>query len=170
MQDSTRGNHSTDSSEQANGRPAGQIDDKTVAHLNHLIQLNMDAQAGYETAAEHVEHEEYRRLLREYASQRAQFADELSQLVRGQHKEAEDSATLGGLLHQAWIDLKAALTNGDGAILAECQSADGILIRAYQDAIGEILAEPLLVILRAQFSDIRNAYERMRALSAALNQ
>lgn len=149
MQDSTRGNHLADSRERADGQLAGQIDDKILSHLNHLIQLNMDAQAGYATAAEHVAHEEYRRLLREYAIQRAQFADELSQLVRGQNKETEDSASLGGLLHQAWIDLKAALTNGDGAILAECQSVDGIVIRGYQDAIGEILAEPLLVILRA---------------------
>jgi hypothetical protein len=30
--------------------------------------------------------------------------------------------------------------------------------------------EPVLVILRRQFTDGRNAYERMKALSAALNR
>jgi uncharacterized protein (TIGR02284 family) len=146
-----------------------ELDARALEMINRLIQQNLDARAGYEAAANHVGSEQYRAMLGEFATQRAQFAEELGTLVRNQGEEPTESGTLSGLLQQGWINLKAALTNGDGAILAECQTADEVTLSAYQDAIGETTAEPLLVVLRSQFTDVRNACERVRALTAALH-
>jgi uncharacterized protein (TIGR02284 family) len=90
-------------------------------------------------------------------------------LVRRQGEEPAETGTLSGLLQQGWINLKATLTSGDGAILTECQNADEVTMSAYQDAIGATTAEPLLVVLRRQFTDVRNAYERVHALAVALS-
>jgi uncharacterized protein (TIGR02284 family) len=170
MRDSIHTNRPVNLDDHIEEQIHGEFDHEIAVRLNQLIQLNLDAQVGYETAATHVANEDYRHLMREYAGRREQFAGELSRLVRNEGEEARESGSLEGLVRQAWINLKAALTNGDGAILEECRNADGIALRAYQDAIGEITVEPLLVILRRQFTDVRNAYERMKALSAALNR
>ncbi len=51
----------------------------TVATLNQLIRLNIAAELGFETAAEHVKNRGLKLYLKRYAQQRAQFVDELQQ-------------------------------------------------------------------------------------------
>lgn len=145
------------------------LDDQLVNHLNHLLELNIDSQTGYKLAAANVHEAQYRGMLEEYANQRSLFASHLSQLINRTNENPTDMGTLSGVLREGWLNLKAALGSGDGAILAECASEDETVIRAYQDALGKITQEPLLEMLRGQFTDIRNAYERVKALSGALS-
>jgi uncharacterized protein (TIGR02284 family) len=145
-----------------------ELDSRTVDMINRLIQHQLDGQAGYEAAASNVKSEQYQTMLREFAVQRGEFAAEWSQLLEHQGKAPVESGTLGGLLQQGWVNLKAVLTNGDGAILVECANADDATLSAYQSAIGETTDEGLLTILRRQFTDVRNAHDRVRALATAL--
>ncbi len=149
--------------------PSVPLDDQTVNHLNHLLELNIDSQTGYKLAAANIQTQQYREMLEEYASQRGNFTQRLSQLLGRANEDAADMGTLSGVLREGWLNLKAAFGTGDGAILAECASEDETVIRAYQDAMGSITQEPLLEVLRSQFTDIRNAYERVKALSSALS-
>ncbi len=147
-----------------------ELDDQLVNRLNNLLELNIDSQSGYKLAAANVQEDQYRELLAEYANQRGLFVDQLSQLLRQQDEIPTETGTLGEALREGWLNLKVALGSGDGAIFAECVREDETVIGAYQDAFGHITQEPLLELLRQQFTDIRNAYERVKALRAALGR
>ena len=68
------------------------------------------------------------------------------------------------------MNLRAALSSSDISVFAECERADELALIAYQEIIGRTTTEPILEILRHQFTNIRNAYERVKALRGALEQ
>lgn len=143
--------------------------DEVVAALNILVEVNRDGKRGYETAADAIESSDYQALFLEYAAQRAQFADELSALIRQYGGNPTDNGDLAATFHRAWINIKSAVTAGDdSAIMAECARGEEVAIRAYQDAMAKDLPDDVRTLVRHQFTDVKIAYERVRALNAAL--
>lgn len=150
--------------------PLIKFDPALVARLNELIEHNIDSEAGYRIAADHMSEAQYRKLLNKYADQRHRFVEELRHLLQQGQETPVASGTLTRALREGWLNLKVGLDSSAGAIFAECVRADERVISAYQAAFGEIIQEPLLALLRPQFTAIRIAYERVKALSAALNR
>ncbi|MEZ4736196.1 MAG: PA2169 family four-helix-bundle protein [Caldilineaceae bacterium] len=141
-----------------------------VINLNHLLALNLDSQGGYETAADALKHEEYVDLFRQYAQQRQQNATELSNLIRTSDHTPDDTGSIPGLFQQGWINLESILSQGDAPVFAAVERADATILAAYQDVMGQTTREALMAVLREQFTEIRNAYERVKALRGALEQ
>jgi uncharacterized protein (TIGR02284 family) len=141
-----------------------------AALINELIQLNLDGQGGYETAAADLHNQEYADLLQGYAQERSELADTLTPIVRQEGAKPEQAGSLSGAFHQGWINIKAALSQGDAPILAECEEADRLALMAYQDVMSKTTNEPLLALLRSQHSTIKVAYERVKTLRGALEQ
>ncbi|HEX6387682.1 MAG TPA: PA2169 family four-helix-bundle protein [Anaerolineae bacterium] len=142
---------------------------RVVDVLNDLMEINYDGSHGYRTAADAIDNSDYQALFREYAEQRKQFVDELRAVISRFHGQPEDEGNLGGVFHRAWIDIKAAVTNGDAAaIMAECDRSEEAALDAYQDAMAKDLPEGVRDIIRHQMSAIRLAHERVHALHTAL--
>lgn len=144
--------------------------DEEAAHLNNLLAINLDSQGGYKTAADVLRNKEYAVLFRQYAQQRQENATELTRLIRASGHTPDKTGTIPGLFRQGWINLEAALTEGDAPIFAEIERADTLTVSAYQDVMGKITREEIMAVLRRQFTEIRNAYDRVKALRAALEQ
>jgi uncharacterized protein (TIGR02284 family) len=138
--------------------------------LNDLIRLNLDGQHGYETAAADLQNAAYRDLLETYATERAALAAALRSLLQKEGHQPEGEGSFTGAFHQGWINLKAALSQGDAPILAECEQADRLALTAYQNVMGQTTNAPLLETLRSHHSTIKLAYERVKGLRAALEQ
>ena len=66
--------------------------------------------------------------------------------------------------------MESLLTQGDAPLFAECERADTLALAAYQDVMGKTTREELMVILRRQFTVIRDAHERVKVLRGALEQ
>ncbi len=153
----------------ASNRPIT-LNDEEAAHLNHLLEFNVDGQSGYTTAAEVLDNPEYAELCRQYAQERAENSTQLIDVIQKSGYAADKLGTLPGLLRQGWLNLESLLTQGDAPIFAECERSDELTLAAYQDVMGQINREALLEILREHFTKIRNAHVRVKALRAALEQ
>ncbi|HEV3468020.1 MAG TPA: PA2169 family four-helix-bundle protein [Pyrinomonadaceae bacterium] len=141
---------------------------EVISTLNSLIETCRDGQEGFKTAAEGVRGEELKRLFREYSQQRARFAGELQQEVRRLGGEAADSGSVSAALHRGWMGLKSAITGGDdGAIIAECERGEDAAVAGYRSALGTDLPSHVRAIVERQFSEVKQAHERVRSLETA---
>lgn len=146
------------------------IDETLATELKDLLQLNLNGQNGYAAAATDLKNEDYKTLLAGYAQERGEQANALNELLRAHHYTPDKTGSLAGALHEGWMNLRAALSSSDIAVFTECERADELALATYQAVIGRTTAEPILAILRHQFTNIRNAYERVKALRGALEQ
>lgn len=141
---------------------------EVIAILNQLIVTNRDSAEGYETAAASVENPDYREFFQEYARQRSQFVTELSDLVREYNGDPEQGGNLAGTFQRAWMNIKAALTEGDHAIMDECDHSDEAALALYAEILPKALPEAVKSIVRRQLVDVRISHERVHAINGAL--
>ena len=137
-----------------------------VSVIDDLIQTLKDGQEGFKQAAEGVKAPQLKSLFNEYSSQRSQFASELqSQAHSLGRSQPEESGSAAGALHRAWINLKSAITSGDDhAILAECERGEDSAVEQYEKAMNDNLPAPLREIVSRQYSQIKNAHDRIKNL------
>lgn len=158
--------------EQTTGQTTGHINlsDQEAALFNDLLQLNQDSQNGYETAAGALSNQDYADLFRQYAQERQQNSAELTQLLKANGHSVGKAGTLSGLFHQGRLNVESLLTQDDAPLFAECERADALALAAYQDVMGKTTREELMIILRRQFTLIRDAHDRVKVLRGALEQ
>jgi len=134
--------------------------------LNSLIETCKDGQEGFRSAAEAVNNVEYKSLFVELSAQRQQFATELQSLVAALGKQPEDSGSVSAALHRGWIDLKAAIGQGDPhAILEECERGEDSAVESYREALEHTdLPANILHTIEQQFLGVKAAHDRVRAL------
>ena len=134
--------------------------------IDDLIQTLKDGQEGFKQAAEGVKAPQLKSLFNEYSSQRLQFATELQSQAHSLGKShSEESGSAAGALHRTWINLKSAITSGDDhAILAECERGEDSAVEQYEKAMNDNLPAPLREIVSRQYSEIKNAHDRIKNL------
>jgi uncharacterized protein (TIGR02284 family) len=137
--------------------------------IDGLIETLKDGQEGFKQAAEGVKDPQLKSLFNEYSQQRSRFASELqSQAQDLGEREPEKSGSATGALHRAWINLKSAVTSGDDhAILAECERGEDSAVEEYKKAIAENLSAPSREMVSRQYSEIKNAHDRIKNLRDA---
>jgi uncharacterized protein (TIGR02284 family) len=141
-----------------------------ISTINGLIETLKDGQQGFREASEAVKDSQLKSLFSEYSLQRAKFAGELQNeaITLGDH-DPEDSSSTAGAMHRAWINLKSAITSGDDhAVLAECERGEDSAVNEYKKAMEtEDLSAPVRETISRQFTDVKNAHDRIKALRDA---
>ena len=138
-----------------------------ISTLNSLIETLKDGQEGFRQASEAVKDSTLKSLFSEYSLQRAKFAGELqNQVIQLGEPEPQDTSSTSGALHRAWINLKSAVTSQDDhAVLAECERGEDSAVSEYKKAMeDEDLTSPLRDIISRQYTDVKAAHDRIRAL------
>ncbi len=139
-----------------------------VSILNGLIETCKDGQEGFKTASETIRNSEFRRLFNIFSQQRAQFLAELQAEVHRIGGNPSQSGSVAGTLHRGWMNLKAAVTRVDeGAIIAECQRGEEAAVNNYQEALKADLPLDVQYVVKRQYMDIKDAYDRIRILQRA---
>ena len=142
--------------------------DDVVDTLNDLIETCKDGQNGFRTAAEGVKNSELKTLFNTYSQQRAQFAAELQNEVRRLGGDPEKTGSVAASLHRGWIDIKSAVTGEDeGAIISECERGEDSAVDNYEDALKENLPADIRSIIERQFTQVKDAHDRIRSLERA---
>jgi uncharacterized protein (TIGR02284 family) len=127
--------------------------DSVISTLNNLIETCKDGENGFRTAADGVKNSELKTLFLTYSQQRAQFAAELQAEVR---------------LHRGWINIKSTVTGEDeGAVISECERGEDSAAKNYKEALNENLPANLQSIVQQQFTAVKEAHDRIRALEKA---
>src|SRR6476469_9763551 len=81
-----------------------------ISKLNDLIEICKDGQNGFKEAAEGIQDSSLKSTFYEYSQQRSEFVGTLQELVRGLGGDPEQSGSISGAVHRAWIDIKSAVT------------------------------------------------------------
>ena len=142
--------------------------DNVISTLNNLIETCKDGENGFRTAADGVKNSELRTLFLTYSQQRARFAAELQAEVRNLGGDPENTGSVAATLHRGWINIKSTVTGEDeGAIISECERGEDSAVRNYKDALSESLPANVLSIVQRQYTDVKEAHDRIRALEKA---
>ena len=142
--------------------------DELISVLNDLVETCKDGQNGFRTAAEEIKNSELRTLFNTYSQQRAQFAAELQNEVRRLGGDSEDTGSTAAVLHRGWMNIKSAVTGeNEGALISECERGEDSAVSAYEEALENELPGNLRVIVERQFSQVKDAHDRIRSLETA---
>lgn len=143
------------------------IYEKAIDRLNHLISIANDGKYGYENAAEDVKDITLKQMFRQYALERARYADDLKREVARLGGSPDKGGGPLGALHRTWMDIKSTVTAGDReAILKTCITGEEAAVKAYNDALSDehILGNTKQLISN-QLSGIQFAINSVRSLA-----
>lgn len=142
---------------------------EVISTLNSVIETLKDGQEGFRQASEAVKDSQLKTLFGELSLQRSKFAGELqSHIIQMGDSDPEDSSSTAGALHRAWINMKSAVTSQDDhAILAECERGEDSAVAEYKKAMEAELPSPVRDILSTQYTDVKAAHDRVKALRDA---
>ncbi len=136
--------------------------------INYLIETAQDGADGYKAAAEDVKDAQLKQVFHQFATQRAQFADELRNVATQVGADAHKGGSVSAAAHRGWINLKSVVTGrDDAAILAECQRGDENAVKAYGDAVSSPLPAAAMTVVQRQSTAVQAAYQQIRGLHAA---
>jgi uncharacterized protein (TIGR02284 family) len=140
---------------------------KSIASvLNSLIETCKDGQEGFRSAFQDVKNVDLKSLFSELSMQRQQFASELQTLVRDLGEEMETEGTFGAAFRRGWMDLKAALTDGnEHGILEECERGEDTAVAEYREALEhEELPPDIRNVIQQQYMVVQASHDRIRDL------
>jgi uncharacterized protein (TIGR02284 family) len=142
--------------------------DNVISTLNNLIETCKDGENGFRTAADGVKNTEMKTLFNTYSQQRAQFAAELQAEVRNLGGDPENTGSVAATLHRGWINIKSTVTGEDeGAVISECERGEDAAVKNYKDALNENLPANVSTIVQRQFTQVKEAHDRIRAMEKA---
>jgi uncharacterized protein (TIGR02284 family) len=141
-----------------------------VASLNDLIATNRGIMDIYKTSVERLENEANKEPVRLYIEQHKKFVSELSNIVVSYGGDPETNRTPGSLVTQAWVTLKAAVTEGDGPILAAVAEDTYSVLETYGEILAADLPDDVRKIVQKQMSESRLSHETLSRLSAAYHK
>lgn len=142
--------------------------DNVISTLNNLIETLKDGENGFRTAADGVTNAQIKTLFGTLSQQRAQFAAELQSEVRRLGGDPEKTGSVAATLHRGWINIKSTVTGQDeNAVLAECERGEDSAVSNYQDALKEVLPADVKSIVEKQYSQVKEAHDRVRNLERA---
>lgn len=142
-----------------------ETNNEVFSTVHHLIERCKDGAKGYKTAAEDIEDKDLKDLFRKYAVQRDSMITELQDQLHKFGKTDDESSSIEGTIHRAWIDLKSALTSRDRVrVLEECERGEDYAVKAYEEALKKELPGQLKPIVEQQYQDVKNAHDHIRML------
>lgn len=144
--------------------------EETIGQLNQLIETSKDGELGYRTAAEHVHNTQLQTVFRDYSKERAQFGLQLKAEVERLGGSPSDSGSISAALHRGWIDVKSALSGGDGsAIIAACETGDDAAVAAYQRVIDTDISGQTRTLIDRQYRKVQEAHNHLCRLKESNN-
>ncbi len=145
---------------------------KVISILNNLIEACRKGQNTFRNAAESIQNSEFRRLFNIFSQQRVQFTTELQSEVHrlgGDASKGTDTVTLPGntVPFRSSTAAKTAGRRDEAIIIAECQREEEAAVNDYQEALKADLPLDVQYVVKRQYMDIKDAYDRIRILQRA---
>ena len=144
---------------------------EVISILNGLVETCRRGQEVFRNAAEGIRNSEFRRLFNIFSQQRAQFISELQGEI---HRLGGDAGKTGSPT-ESWPDntipfpRSVNMTNlrDEAVAIAECQREEETAVNDYQEALKADLPLDVQYVVKRQYMDIKDAYDRIRILQRA---
>ena len=140
-------------------------DDNTTI-LKTLTSTLNDSVNGYRDAAENAEGSQFQQIFRDNASERERVVGELAGEVRRLGGTPDEDGTVLGKTHQAFLDLKAAVTGRDDkAIINEVERGEDYLKEKFETVLKDIdLSPQSRSAVEQAFASVRRGHDQMSDL------
>lgn len=137
--------------------------------LNDLIMINNDRIEGYEKAIENARTIDVglQTIFSKMKSESIKYTAELhNRILQLGGEPKDDSTTVSGKLHRAWIDVKATFTGHDRqSLLDSCETGEDAIQKAYKDALeDEGLPVDIRDLLAEQKRSLRLSHDEIKAM------
>ncbi len=138
--------------------------------LKTLTSTLNDSVNGYRDAAENAEGSQFQQIFRDNASERERVAGELAGEVRRLGGTPDEDGTVLGKTHQAWLDLKAAVTGRDDkAIINEVERGEDYLKEKFEVALkDDTLAPESRAVVERAYQSVRKGHDQISQLKHGL--
>lgn len=139
---------------------------ENTATLNTLIATLIDSIEGYEKSAKEASNQRYAQLFAARAQERQQAVTPLQAAVAAQGGEPEDTGSLMGMIHRAFLSLREAVsTRDDSAIIAEIEHGEYYLKDKFETALDSATLDPApREAVKAAWASVKAGHDEMSAL------
>ena len=126
--------------------------DKTISVLNDLLNITNDRIAGFEKVEYKVweTHSDLKSAYDDMVSRSIDMKNDLINLINTKGGEADNSTSVSGAFHRAWIDVKNTFASDkEESTLENVVFGEKAAIDAYQDALdsGDLCPESTSLVL-----------------------
>jgi uncharacterized protein (TIGR02284 family) len=144
---------------------------EVISILHNLIETCRRGQNGFRAAAESIQNSEFRRLFNIFSQQRAQFITELQAEVHrlggDVSKEVDMTSLPSNTIPFRSPAAKAGNLRDEASVTGECQREEEAAVNDYQEALKADLPLDVQYVVKRQYMDIKDAYDRIRILQRA---
>jgi uncharacterized protein (TIGR02284 family) len=135
---------------------------EVISILNDLVETCRRGQNQFRTAAGTIQNSEFRRLFNIFSQQRGQFITELNSEIHRLGGESKLSNTIPFTAPGRMAELR-----DEASVIAECQQEEESAVNDYQEALKTDLPLDVQYVVKRQYMDIKDAYDRIRILQRA---
>jgi uncharacterized protein (TIGR02284 family) len=143
---------------------------EVISILEDLIETCSRGRRGFQNAADGVRNSEFRRLFNIFSQQRAQFVAELhaeaTRLGKQASAETDVSTPTGRTLPFRSPAMRSEVVD-EARVIAVCQGEEEAAVNDYQEALKADLPLDVQYVVKRQYMDIKDAYDRIRILQRA---
>ncbi len=133
--------------------------------LNSLIETSRDGEKGFTTCADDAKDASLRAYFTICATRCREAVQTLDRIVKHYGGTPEQAGSIAGSINRAWLNLRAAISsNSDLAVLEECERAEDVAIRAYEQALKQDLPSDVLPVIKIQLEGVQENHDRVRAM------
>ena len=136
--------------------------------IEDLVETLEDGKKGFAEAAERLADAgriDLADKFREYSSQREQFSAELREVSASRGDFVEETGSVGGTVHRAWINFKDAVSMESAeAILGAAETGEDHAVNEYNDALEQDLTSDVRTVVARQAQAIQAAHDEVRNL------
>jgi uncharacterized protein (TIGR02284 family) len=138
---------------------------ETIDGVKKLIRMNHDASEGYADAADRISCDGCEGIFRNAGTERDRFANELMLALQITDEDIPEGGTALGLFHRCWLNIRGALTGGDGEnVISEAIRGESALIDEYEDVLKDTTGSPLNATLHRHIASVREVRESLESL------
>lgn len=136
-----------------------------------LIETLEDGREGFSRGADKLadtNRADLAATFREFAAQRAAFAQELRDLAAEYGDRIVEDGSMLGALHRGWMAIKDAVAGDDpDGVLDAAEQGEDHAVSEYEDAMKADISAHLRQVVERQFQSVRAAHDQVRALRNA---
>lgn len=140
---------------------------ETLAVIQELFKINIDSRDTFLELADATANASVAIMFRELASERNRNVAELESLINFNQEKPDETASIAATYHRILIGLRSALGAGTATMLSEAESAEDKIQQKYEEVLTREPGSAVSDILHRQYSAVRAAHERMRAIRDA---
>ncbi len=140
-------------------------DERIIATLRELIQINLDSFNGFKQAGEELHDAQLGRQFQELSRQRWQQAEDLQRLILREGEERLKKENVSSRILRTIMDWQRAFGTNDLALLQQAERGEAYVKAKYEAALSRSFGSAIGDYLNYQYARVRAAHEWLVSVS-----